>query len=186
MLTAWELLSVMWPSMQYTLTETGWTCVDEPLGVGARVLFSLFGLLPLIAPYSMWPALFPFTLFGILAWTVSIGAVAISVIVIGSVLFSPAYSWRTEKDQVVIEKRSMFGATQRNIPASDIQDIQVQTQRWTDGANSFCLRFETKLGTFMTPSYDDQNMINTLAVRSRTLFGLAPLVPADAHSATAS
>jgi len=159
------------PAMQIDVSPTG-IRLSEPRGIGKRFIFALLALLPLSAPLQFWPALYPFTLAALLPWIIALGCAALGLFLLAAMALAPAHYWFIDREHLRIERKSMFGMRRRVLRSTDIKSVSVVREPWTDGIDTFRLRFLTSGGSLETPDNTDQAAIDGVAANVRRMWAL--------------
>ena len=158
--------------MQIDVSPTGSIQLSEPRGIRRRIVLAMLALLPLSVPLQFWPSLYPFTPAALILWIIAIACAAFGLFVLAAMALAPAQNWRIDRDRLCIERRSMFRLKTRVVRSTDIKSVSVVREPWTDGIDTFRLRFLTTAGLIETPDNTDQTAIDRVATSVRRLWAL--------------
>ena len=157
--------------MQIDMSPSG-IRLSEPRGIGKRIIFALLALLPLSVPLQFWLALYPFTLAALIPWIIALGCAALGLFVLTAMALAPAHYWFIDREHLRIERQSMFGMKRRVVQSADIKSVSVVREPWTDGIDTFRLRFLTSGGPLETPDNTNQAAIDGVAASVKRWWAL--------------
>jgi hypothetical protein len=126
--------------------------IQSPMPNGRRILFGIIALFPLIAPYELiikinWQSYFNF--FFLFALLISLGAMAVSVLLVWAAVAGLSSNMKFDRaTQAFIYTYSAPVLPLRTVryPLDAVDQLQVETHEWSDGAPSYTFTVTTNDG----------------------------------------
>lgn len=159
------------------LSETdGVLELASPMPVGTRVLFALFGLVPLLAPYELlfrvqwtdWRH--PFFFF---AAAISLGAMCVSAFFVFAAVAGLEQRARFDIRRSLLTysaRAPLTGLKTTALPIGSIDRVDVVTHGWSDGPDSYSILMVTSDGRQLsTGSSESRELVELYAERIRVI-----------------
>jgi hypothetical protein len=144
--------------------------IEERHSTAKRIVLSLLGLFPLIAPYELWRGLWPLNAFTPFFAIIVLGALSVGGMFVLSGIAGYDQRWSLRPGRLLIQRHAPFRHSRRVLPGHRIARIEPVRHEWSDGDPSFAVALTLVTGERLeTPAMSAQATADALEAALRRI-----------------